>query len=57
MKPGPSHCNCGVSTQGIHALEEIHCHLNENRLATETDDVLNDNPMDLEEGYINVEDP
>jgi hypothetical protein len=39
-------------------------HLNENISATEADDVLqspadvpNDNPIDLDEGYINVEDP
>ena len=46
-----------MSAQGSQALEEIHCCLNENRLATEADDVPTDNPMNLDEGYIDVEDP
>src|SRR5882762_3065947 len=58
MKPGPSRCNCGVSAQGSQALEEIHRRLNENRSApTEADVLPNNNPMDLDEGYIDVEDP
>jgi hypothetical protein len=46
------------------ALEEMYCRLNENRSATEADNMLqspaeipNNNPMDLDEGHINVEDP